>query len=324
MSDFARLEDKTVLVTGGHGFIGRHVVVALARVGANPLSTIHPEGSELKDLPGATLSVDLEDPNQASEAVTGVDMVIHLAARAGGIQFQEAGDTSIFASNRRITDNVLEACVRSGVSRLFVGSSSVIYQPSDEPIAESWPVLGPADHPGPYAWSKITDEVVVRWHESLHCVVGRFGNVYGPGASFEPDRSTVVHGLIDRAARAKDEDDLAVWGDGSAVRSFVYIEDAARAVLIALANGQRGETYNIDSGVGVSIAELAMSVRDAVNPSLALRFEAARPVGIPVRVGSIAKLAAIGYAPMIRLDEGLRRTFDWYRTAIDSESRMRR
>jgi GDP-L-fucose synthase len=245
-------------------------------------------------------------------------MVIHLAARAGGIQFQEGGDTSIFASNRRITDNVLAACLRSRVSRLFLASSSVIYQPSDEPITESWPVLGPDDDPDPYAWSKITDEVVARWHEGLHTVIGRFGNVYGPGAAFEHDRSTVVHGLIDRAARARDEDDLVVWGDGSAIRSFVYIEDAARAVLIALEKGVRGEAYNIDSGIGATIGELAASVRDAVNPALALRFEAAMPAGMPSRVGSIAKLAALGYSPVVRLDDGVRRTADWYRTSIES------
>ena len=318
MSDFAPLEEMTVLVTGGHGFIGRHVVAALARVGATPLSTVHPEGSELTDLPGVTISVDLEEVDQVSEAMRDVDMVIHLAARAGGIQFQEGGDTSIFASNRRITDNVLRACVRARVNRLLIASSSVIYQPSDEPISESWPVLGPADHPDPYSWSKITDEVATRWHENLHTVVGRFGNVYGPGASFERDRSTVIHGLIDRAARARDQDDLVVWGDGTAVRSFVYVEDAARAVLIALEKGQLGEAYNIDSGVGATIAELATYVRDAVNPSLVLRFDAAKPAGMPFRVGSVAKLAALGYAPTVGLADGVRRTFDWYRGSVGS------
>ena len=307
-----------MLVTGGHGFIGRHVVAALARAGATPISTVHPEGHELTDLPGATLSVDLEEPDQTSEAVTDVDMVIHLAARAGGIQFQEGGDTSIFASNRRITDNLLAACVRSRVRRLFLASSSVIYQPSDEPITESWPILGPDDHPDPYAWSKITDEVAARWHQGLHTVVGRFGNVYGPGASFEQDRSTVVHGLIDRAALAKDEGDLVVWGDGSAMRSFVYVDDAARGVLIALADGLRGEAYNIDSGIGAKIAKLAALVRDAVNPSLGLRFEGAKPAGLPSRIGSIDKLAALGYAPVVRLDEGVRRTVDWYLTGTAS------
>ena len=307
-----------MLVTGGHGFIGRHVVAALADAGATPVSTFHPDRSQLPDLPGSTMSVDLEEPRQAFDAVTKVDMVVHLAARAGGIQFQEGADTSVFNANRRITDNVVAACLRSGVTRLFVASSSVIYQPSDEPITETMPILRPADHPDPYAWSKITDEAAARSHQSLHSVVGRFGNVYGPGASFEPDRSTVVHGLIDRAARAGQDEDLVVWGDGSAIRSFVYVEDAARAVLIALEKGRRGQAYNIDSGVGITIADLARHVRDVVNPSLSLRFEAAKPAGIPFRVGSIAKLATMGYAPAFRLDDGLRQTLAWYRASIYS------
>ena len=160
VSDPTRLQGKTVLVTGGHGFIGRHVVAALARAGAVPRSTVHPDGSLVPDLPGENLSVDLEDADQANEVVKGADIVVHLAARAGGIQFQGGEDASTFSSNRRITDNVLAACARANVDRVFLASSSVIYQPSVEPIAESWPVLGPVDQPDPYTWSKVTDEVV--------------------------------------------------------------------------------------------------------------------------------------------------------------------
>ncbi len=315
MSESTELQGKTVLVTGGHGFIGRHVVAALARAGAAPLSTVHPEGSLVPDLPGENLWVDLEDPDQANEAIKGADIVVHLAARAGGIQFQQSDDANTFTANRRITDNVLTASVRANVGRVFLASSSVIYRPSVEPIAESWPVLSPVDLPDPYAWSKVTDEVVARWHEQLDTVTGRFGNVYGPGASFDPSRSTVLHALIDRAARADDGEDLVIWGEGSAVRSFVYVGDAAMAVLISLRDGRAGDTYNIDSGHGVTVAELAEMVRDEVNPSLGLRFDRTKPAGTRFRVGSIAKLEALGYAPSVSLQDGVHRTFAWYRAS---------
>ena len=95
MAESKSITDRTVLVTGGHGFIGRHVVTALARAGAQPISTVHPTGRLVPGLPGMTLSVDLEDPDQAMESVSGADMVIHLAARAGGIQFQRGGDEEV-------------------------------------------------------------------------------------------------------------------------------------------------------------------------------------------------------------------------------------
>ena len=316
MSDDPGLHLKDVLVTGGHGFIGRHVVAALAEAGANPVSVVQ-TGTVLSALPGETITLDLEDRDRVKEAVGAVDMVVHLAARAGGIQFQQEGAGDVFSSNRLITDNLLASCAGSKVERLFLASSLVTYQASSEPLTESHPQLGPVDRPHPYAWSKITDEVVASWHQ-INTVVGRFGNVYGPGAPFDPVRSTVVHALIDRAAKLGDGDDLVVWGDGSAVRSFVFVEDAARAVLIALTNGVSGEAYNIDSGVPVTIAELATVVRDQVNPSLNLSFDPSQPAGVPYRIAAIDKLGEVGYAPTVGLEEGVKRTVGWYREKVSA------
>jgi len=307
-----------VLVTGGHGFIGRHVVAALDQAGANPVSVAQSPGTTHSDLPGGSLAFDLEDWDRVAAVVEGFDFVVHLAARAGGIQFQQEGAADIFTSNRLITDNLLAACSASEVERVFIASSLVTYRPSAETLTESHPQLGLADRPNPYAWSKITDEVVATWHPDLEVVVGRFGNVYGPGAPFDPDRSTVVHALIDRAARLDDGEDLVVWGDGSAVRSFVYVGDAAQAVLVALAEGEPGEAYNIDSGVEVTVAELASLVRDVVNPSLNIVFDPSKPAGAPYRVASIDKLNTLGYRPDVRLEDGLRQTLEWYRETVDS------
>jgi len=318
VSDHPILQHQNVLVTGGHGFIGRHVVAALAEAGAHPISATHPAGTVLADIAGESLAVDLEDGDRVADAVEGIHSVIHLAARAGGIQFQQEGAADVFASNRRITDNLLAACAEAKVNRIFLASSLVTYRPSSKPLAESHPQLGPADRPSPYAWSKITDEVVASWHQEVEVMVGRFGNVYGPGAPFDPDHSTVVHALIDRAARLDDGEDLVVWGDGSAVRSFVYVRDAARGVLIALTSGVSGEAYNIDSAVPVTIAQLAAVVRDQVNPSLNLSFDPSKPAGAPYRIASIDKLADVGYTPDVSLEEGVKRTVEWYRENISA------
>jgi nucleoside-diphosphate-sugar epimerase len=319
VGDEIELRGQTVLVTGGLGFIGRHVVAALSAAGAKPVSIAQHQDSA-PDLPGEAIALDLEDRDGLAEVTRDMAAVVHLAARAGGIQFQQAGGDDVFASNRRITDNVLAACVASGVRRLFLASSLVTYRTAEESLTEAHPQLGPRDHPDPYAWSKITDEVVGSWQAGVETVVGRFGNVYGPGAPFDPDRSTVIHALIDRAARLDDGQDLVVWGDGSAARSFVYVEDAARGVLTTLAKGAAGDAYNIDSGVGVTIAQLAGLVRDAVNPTLKVVFDPSQPAGAPYRMASIAKLGGLGYTPQVDLEDGLGRTVEWYREAVSARS----
>jgi GDP-L-fucose synthase len=308
------LAGQRVLVTGGHGFIGARVVRALAAAGADPVATLYPGGDPAPDLAGSPLVVDLEDAGGVADAVEGCDLVVHLAARAGGIQFQLGGALDVFAVNRSITDNLLRAATGSGVRRMFLASSMVIYRSSPTPVDEDHDLIAPSDRPSPYAWSKITDEVVAAWHEGVETVAGRFGNVYGPGAPFDEDRSTVVHALIDRAARLDDGAELEVWGDGSAVRSFVFVDDVADAVVRILGTGLPGAVYNVDSGVPVTIGDLAGIIVDEVNPALRLRFDPSKPSGPPVRVASIERLRGLGFEPSVDLREGLRRTVEWYRS----------
>ena len=291
---------------------------ALVRSDADPTAVIHPRAKPRSAVPGESVPLDLEDSEAVKAAFSGVDRVIHLAARAGGIQFQESAAGDIFATNRRMTDNVLAAAGEHNVGRTFLTSSLVAYKPANEPLTEAHPLVGPADEPSPYAWSKITDEVVAHWHSDVEIVVGRLGNVYGPGAPFGTPGTTVVHALIDRAARLSDGDDLVVWGDGKATRSFVYVEDAAKAIMIALSNGADGTAYNIDSGLAVTVSELAETVRNQVNPTLNLVFDDSKPVGLPYRVGSIASLSSLGYSPAVGLEAGIAATVDWYQKQVGS------
>lgn len=302
-----------ILVTGGHGFVGRHVVAALDAAGADVTTTYHPDSSPVPGLPAESSPVDLEDAPAVAVAARGAGAVVHLAARAGGIHLQERADPDLFHVNRRITDNVLAACVAHRIPRLFLASSQVIYRPSASPLDEGDPQVGIADDPSPYAWSKVCDEVVARWVPEVEAVVGRLGNVYGPGAPFEVDRSTVIHALIGRAMDLEDGASLQVWGSGSTVRSFVFVEDVARAVALILRVGEAGAAYNVDTGRPVSIGDLAAAVVREVNPSVTIDFDPSKPAGLPFRVAAIDRLAALGFTPEVDLDEGLQRTVAWYR-----------
>ena len=302
-------EGHTVFATGGHGFIGRRVVAALVAAGARVICPYRSDGEAVRDLPGEPIELDLVDAAATAGAVAGCDTVVHLAARAGGITFQEASQAELFLSNQAVTASVLAAAAAAGVRRVFLASSAVVYapQPGPVPIGEDDPLVGPGDDPSGYAWSKVCDEVLGGWHrDDLEVVAGRFTNVYGP---HDPGAGggTVIHDLAARAVEAAPDGEFTVWGDGSAVRSFVYVDDAAAAVIRITASGAPGTAYNVDSGRAVTIAGVAGVVAAAAGPGVSLRFDPSRPSGEPFRVLDIARLRGLGWEPQVDLEEGVAR-----------------
>jgi GDP-L-fucose synthase len=307
-----------VVMTGGQGFIGRHVARLLADTGAELVAPHRPDRGPLPGLPGKQLPLDLHDAEQLAGVLREGDLLVHLAARSGGIQFQESFEAVVFDENQRITRNVLEAARRAGVRRLFLASSAVIYSGDNTgPFAESARLVTPFhDRVSGYAWSKVTDEVLAAWFaavDAFEVVIGRFTSVYGPGGAFDPARSTVVHSLVRKAVDAGPGGRLEVWGTGNAVRSFLHVDDAARAVVTVLRRGQSGQAYNVDASEPVTIRELARIVRDAVDPGLDLVFDAARPEGVRYRVLDNRKLRALGFAPATALETGVKATVEDYR-----------
>jgi GDP-L-fucose synthase len=312
------LAGARVLVTGAAGFVGRAVVRRLLAEGADPVGVVH-RPDEVANVPGPAEVVDLESGGALADVMAGTDLVVHLAARSGGIQFQQAIQDDVLDANHRMTRNVLRAATEAGVRRVFLASSAVIYRTaSDDDIREESPLLTPNDRGvSGYAWSKLTDEMLAAWYadQGIEPVIGRFTNIYGPGGSFDESRSTVVHALVRRAAEAPSGSTLTVWGSGRAIRSFLFVEDCSRAVAAILDRGEAGTAYNVDSGIPVSIADLAQAVRDAVDPGLELEFDATKPEGVPRRVLDVGRLRALGFQPATDLANGVAATVEAFRTA---------
>jgi GDP-L-fucose synthase len=312
-----------VVVTGGQGFIGRHVVRLLADTGADLVVPFRPGPGQGPDgeLPARQVPVELTEPGALLPVLQEGDLLVHLAAQSGGIQFQEAFAADLFSDNQRVSRNVLEAARAAGVARVFLASSAVIYRGAlrGELLPETAPTVAPfRDRVSAYAWSKVTDEVLGSWFAGVgafEVVVGRFTSIYGPGGSFDPARSTVVHSLVRKAVEAGPGGRLDVWGSGAAVRSFLHVLDAARAVVDVLYHGSAGEAYNVDSSEPLAVRDLAALVRDAVDPDLRLEFDASRPEGVPHRVLDTTKLRALGFAPAVPLVTGVKATVDAYRDA---------
>lgn len=307
----AHFRGRRVVVTGGGGFIGRAVCRQVLEAGARHVRSVQaspggtPEGVE-------EIVADLRDPSVGDATLEGAQDVVHLAAQSGGIQLQHGGHAELLSENLAMTRSVLSGAVKRGVERAFVASSAVIYEAAQTgPLSEDAPLLTPG-HPAAtgYAWSKLTDEAMSSWAaaEGLHVVIGRFSNVYGPGATFDPERSTVVHALIAKALNEPAGGMLRVWGREDTVRSFLYVEDAARAVLTILEGGGYGAVYNIDAEQPVTMRQLADAVMRATGRELEISFEPARPGGPMHRVLATDRLRQLGFSCQTSLDAGLLET----------------
>lgn len=303
---------RTVAVTGADGFIGGYVVDGLLAEGAAVQRIFGPDAVDETGVP-----TDLLDAQAVRHGFAGADFVVHLAARAGGLQFQDRLHLDVFDDNTRMTRNVLSAAADLGVRRVFVASSAVVYARDTGPdVSETANIVAPMREPvSPYAWAKLTDETTACWIRSIgmEVVIGRFTNVFGRGASFDPDRSTVVHALVKKAVDAGPQGVLDIWGDGTAVRSFIHVQDAARAVVAVLTGGVDGEVYNVSAIGPISIRELAEGVRGMVDPTLELRFDASAPTGVLRRVLDESKLRSLGFVPEIDLHTGIQDVIEAYR-----------
>ncbi|MEA3510515.1 MAG: NAD-dependent epimerase/dehydratase family protein [Actinomycetota bacterium] len=309
------MPDDRIAVVGAAGFVGRNVVRNFADRGESVIAIVRSEDVIPGDFPAEVRPLDAGDTDALERSLGGVSRIVHLAARSGGIQLQEATHLDLYEDNRRLTDSVLGAAAVAGVGRVFLASSAVVYRDSASgTIDENDPIVGPGDAPTGYAWSKAADEVVAGWANDVETVVGRFGNVYGPEASFDPARSTVVHGLISRMVDAPKHGTVTVWGDGSAVRSFIFVQDVAAAIALILDRGEQGVAYNVDTSEAVTIRELASLIRDLAAPSVTLEFDSSKPSGAHRRVPDSGRLRSLGFTPTMALVDGLTSTIDWYRT----------
>lgn len=308
------LAGMSVAVTGADGFIGSRVVAALEESGARVRRFTSPGFEQ-----AGGISSDLRDIDQVRPHLDDVDTVIHLAARAGGVQFQEGTGTDVLRDNTEMTQNVLSAAVAAGVRRVFLASSAVVYSAhAGADLVEDSPLVAPGREPvSPYAWSKLTDEVMGSWFRDadIEVVIGRFTNVFGRGATFDEQRSTVIHALVKKAVDAGPGGRMEVWGDGRAVRTFIHVSDAAKAVLHVAVDGEDGEAYNLSASPAVRISEVVEIVRELVDPAMTVRFDTSAPSGSDRRVLDASKLEGLGFQPRVSLTDGIRDVVAGYRSA---------
>lgn len=303
------LAGARVLVTGGAGFLGRHVVARLHALGCREPVVTRQEACDL------TREADV-----ARLFATPVDVVFHLAADVGGIGFNMANPGAIFYRNVMMNTLVMEHARRAGV-RKFVAVGSVCAYPEHACVpfreAELWDGY-PEPTNGAYGMAKKTMLVqgqAYRAQYGFPAIHLLMMNLYGPGDHFDAERSHVVPALIRRflEAAAAAAPEVVVWGDGLATREFLYVEDAARGLCLAAERYDGADPVNLGAGFEISVRELATLIAELTGYRGRVVFDASKPSGQRRRCAdvSIAR-RAFGFEAAVDLREGLGRTIAWY------------
>lgn len=308
--------DKRVLVTGGTGFVGTHLVQELLKQGAHVRIPIHHRPPVVTDPRIETVSADLMKPEDCLSVMEGIDYVLHAAGAVGAAGVTPAHQLDGIAVNLILTSRVLQGAWNAGVERLMLLSSSTVYPAFSHPVSEREVWDGPP-HPTylGYGWMKRYLEKLAEFvasRSSLKIAVVRPTAVYGRWDNFNPQTGHVIPSLIMRAVRR--EEPFVVWGTGDEVRDFLHITDLARGCLLALERYAVCDPINIGCGEKVTIRQIVDAVLKAVGQEgVKVVFDAGKPTTIPFRSVDISKARAIlGFKPTVSLEEGLKDTVVWY------------
>lgn len=299
---------RAVTVTGGAGFLGRVVVRMLQSLQA-----------EVRVIRSA--DHDLRTAEGARAAVEGAEVVLHLAARVGGIGFNRRNPAPLIYDNLTMGTNVFEQSRLAGVQKL-VAACSVCAYPKFTPVPFSEDELWsgyPEESNAPYGLAKkmlIVLSDAYRRQYGFDSCVPVLANLYGPGDNFDLEDSHVIAALIRKFVEAQQagSEQVQVWGSGEPSREFLYVDDAARALILAAERLESSEPVNIGTGIETRIRDLAETIRDLTGYTGEIFWDTSMPDGQPTRYLHVSRARdLIGFAAEIPLEEGLARTIESFR-----------
>lgn len=312
--------NKKVLVTGGTGFVGSHVAEVLLGKGARVTVTCHSQNPANvkhleKDL--EIISADLTKFNDAVKATKNKNIVLNLAAKVAGIQYNLLHPAEMFSQNILIAQNMMAAALKNNVERFLVVSSACVYpRYATQPTPES---EGFEKDPEPtnigYGWAKRTAELLGRFYASeykMKVAIVRPFNAYGPRDNFDPSTSHVIPGIIKRVFDG--ENPLKVWGSGKQTRSFIYVNDFVRGILLAIEKYPEADPLNIGADEEITIGELVRLIIRLSRKNTGIIFDTSKQDGQPRRHCDTQKTKEkTGFTAKTGLEEGLKKTILWYK-----------
>lgn len=305
------LSGKKILVTGGAGFLGSHVVRALAARGVSEGNIAVPKAEDC----------DLRLAEDCARAVAGQDLVIHLAAKVGGIGFNQTNPGELFYDNMIMGARIIHAAHEAGVKKLVLLGTICAY-PKFTPVPFKEENLWngyPEETNAPYGLAKkalLTAATAYRAQYGLNAIFLLPVNLYGPGDTFDAAKSHVIPALIKKIAdaQAAGAASIDVWGTGRATREFLYVEDAAEGIVKALEAYDKPDPVNLGSGMEISIKDLAGLIARLMEFDGEIRWDVTKPDGQPRRRLDVSRAEKeFGFRAQTNFEEGLKKTIAWYR-----------
>jgi GDP-L-fucose synthase len=305
------LKTKRILITGGAGFLGSFVVERLLQRGVKRENLRIPRSRDC----------DLRIWENCVRAVDGIDIVIHLAARVGGIGFNMKYPAELFYDNAIMGIQLMEAARQSGVEK-FVAVGTVCAYPKFTPVPfreEGFWNGYPEETNAPYGVAKkmfLVQAESYRKQYGFNAIYLIPVNLYGPGDNFDLESSHVIPALIRKCADSVEEgcSEIVCWGDGSPTREFLYVGDCAEAIVLATERYDKGEPVNIGSGFEISIKELMHLISELTGFKGVIKWDTAKPNGQPRRCLDTSRAEKeFGFRAKTDLAEGLEKTIDWYK-----------
>jgi GDP-L-fucose synthase len=297
-----------LVVTGGGGFLGSRVVSRLRKHGASDVFV--PRSAEY----------DLVERENCREVVQGAQTVVHLAARVGGIGFNRENPGQLFFENLMMGAQLMEESRLAGVKK-FVAVGTVCAYPKFTPVPfhedDLWNGY-PEETNAPYGLAKkmlLVQAQAYRQQYGFNSIYLLPVNLYGPGDNFDPRSSHVIPALIRKILTAKQQQEptVEVWGDGSASREFLYVDDAAEAIALATERYEGSEPVNIGAGHEITIKDLVGLLSRIIGYKGQIRWDTSKPNGQPRRSLDVSRAQkAFGFKARTDFETGLTRTVEWW------------
>lgn len=315
-------KNKKVLIAGGTGFIGSHVVEKLVGRGARVTVMDNLQNGKIKNISYLKNKIkflhgDCTNHKDALRACKDKEIVMNLAARVGGIEYNRTHQATMLRDNLNIITTMLEAARKAKVGRFLVVSSACVYpRTCSIPTPET---EGFVDEPEPtnggYGWAKRMAEKLGTYYSEefgMKVAIVRPYNCYGPRDHFGSTSAHVIPDLIKKVFDG--ENPVKVWGSGKQTRAFLYVEDLAEGMIMAIEKYPRADPINLGTDEEVSIKELTTKIIAISGVNAKVKFDTTKPDGSPRRNCDNRKaIEKIGFRPAVNLDEGLKRTISWYK-----------
>jgi GDP-L-fucose synthase len=306
--------DSKILVAGANGMVGSAIIRNLKSKGYNNI------------VAGTRDWVDFTNSRETKGFFSGVkpDYVFVAAAKVGGIMANNNYKADFLYENLMIQNNIIHNAYNFGVKKLlFLGSSCIYPRLATQPITEEQLMTGPLEPTNDaYAIAKIAGIMLCRAYRQQHgfnAISLMPTNLYGPNDNFDLETSHVLPAMISKFHNALSHSEhweVKLWGDGSAMREFLHVDDLAEACYVCMQNYDEAEHINVGTGEDVTIKQLAETIADVVGYDRHINWDTTKPNGTPRKILNVDKIKSLGWDPKIGLRQGIELTYQWYKENV--------